>query len=74
MSNIERGRHKILLHTLEAISRALAVELHDLLPPRGRHHSRLEGQLPFDVSRDLKDFILTMEKRLEKEPKGTTTP
>src|SRR5205809_7699659 len=59
MSNIERGRHKILLHTVEDIARALDVELHDLIPPRPRT-SKLQGQVPADVSSHLKDFILEM--------------
>jgi transcriptional regulator with XRE-family HTH domain len=71
MSNIERGRHKILLHTLEAIASALDVDLHDLLPPRRPGVSRLAGQVPSDVSSDLKDFILKMEKSLAKGSKRT---
>jgi transcriptional regulator with XRE-family HTH domain len=69
MSNIERGRHKILLHVLEDIARALAVDLHDLLPPRRPGASKLESQVPSDVSPILKEFILKMEKRLAKDTK-----
>src|SRR3989442_10946289 len=72
MSNIERGRHKILLHTLEDIARVLGVDLHDLLPPRKRETSRLESRVPPDVSANLKEFIMTMGKRLTREPKRTT--
>ncbi len=72
MSNIERGRHKILLHTLEDITRVLNVDLHDLLPPRRRETSKLEAQVPPDVSANLKEFIMTMEKRLTRETKRAT--
>src|SRR5437868_3891193 len=69
VSNIERGRHKILLHALEDIARALLIDLHDLLPPRRKGGSKLEGQVPADTSPHLKEFILGMEKRLIKQPK-----
>ena len=72
VSNIERGRHNVLLHTLEDIGRALGVDPHDLLPSRRQGVSKLEAQVPPDTSPDLKEFIRGMEKRLTRESKRTT--
>ena len=63
MSNIERGRHKILLHKLEDVSRVVGISLHGLIPDRRFEKARLENQLPTNVSSDLRGFISGILKR-----------
>lgn len=63
ITNIERGRQKLLLHTLADIAGALGMEPHDLLPKRAVP-SELERKLPKDVSPRLRNLISKMvEKR-----------
>lgn len=63
ITNIERGRQKLLLHTLSNIAEALGVEIHDLLPRRMPMKSRLETQLPKDTSPGLRKLISKMVEK-----------
>lgn len=64
ITNIERGRQKILLHTLVDIAKALGVDLHSLLPTRGGGMSAtLESHLPKDVSPNLRKLISKMVQK-----------
>jgi transcriptional regulator with XRE-family HTH domain len=60
ITNIERGRQKILLHTLAEIANALGVEAHELLPKRASIPSELDRHLPKDVSPKLRKLISRM--------------
>lgn len=63
ITNIEKGRQKVLLHTLDSIAGALGTGLRDLLPERPSAASKLERQLPKDVSPTLKKLILDMVEK-----------
>lgn len=58
ITNIERGRQKIFLHTLADVADALGVRLQDLVPQQGK--PTLEKQLPKDTSQKVRDLISNM--------------
>jgi DNA-binding XRE family transcriptional regulator len=63
ITNIERGRQKLLLHTLVDIARVLGVEPYSLLPKGGGMSSSIESQLPNDVSPSLRKLISRMVQK-----------
>jgi transcriptional regulator with XRE-family HTH domain len=70
ITNIERGRQKLLLHTLQDIANALGVESQDLLPRRSSSTTSLARQLPSDVPLKVRNLISKMVERQTK-PKHT---
>ncbi len=57
ITNIERGRQKILLHTLSAIAEALGTPLAELLPLIQENRPAMERKLPDDVSPKEREWI-----------------
>jgi transcriptional regulator with XRE-family HTH domain len=57
ITNIERGRQKILLHTLSEIADALGIPLAELLPLTRENRPPLEHKLPEDVSPKEREWI-----------------
>jgi transcriptional regulator with XRE-family HTH domain len=63
VTNIERGRQKILVHTLYAIAETLGVDIHQLVAPGGKMRPHLEHQVPADVSPKVKKLISAMVQK-----------
>lgn len=57
ITNIERGRQKLLLHTVSEIAAILKVPVHDLVPNRSDMKSKIDAQLPSDTSPKLRKLI-----------------
>lgn len=57
ITNIERGRQKLLLHTISEIADILKVSVHDLVPIRSDMKSKIDAQLPSDTSPKLRRLI-----------------
>ena len=59
ITNIEKGRQKLLVHTLYNLANALGVHPEDLLPAERKHHLErtLVERLPKDLSRREKDWV-----------------
>lgn len=68
ITNIERGRQKVLLHTLSEIAVVLDVAIHDLIPAGSSMKSKLEAQLPSDASPKFRRFLSDIV-----EKRGTTS-
>ncbi|SRR6266571_494059 len=64
ITNIERGRQRILCHLLVEISNAVGVEARHLLPSRPKHSSELVEALP--------EYLSAKEKRWIEELVRTT--
>lgn len=58
MVNIERGRHRVQIHVLYDIARALGVEPRDLLPPST--NPEFTAQIPNDFAKQLRPKELAM--------------
>lgn len=56
ITNIEKGRQKILLHTLYDIAMALNVDIRDLLPEQSQHED-IYHQIPKDLTDEEQDWI-----------------
>jgi transcriptional regulator with XRE-family HTH domain len=61
VTNIERGRQKIFLHTLSEMADALGVRVHDLVPEQDK--PTLEKQLPKDTPPRVRELISKMVGR-----------
>jgi len=62
VANIEKGRHRIQIHTLYAIAAALGIEPAELLPPRVARKDKpmpkdLENKLKADEKSSVSDFL-----------------
>jgi DNA-binding XRE family transcriptional regulator len=62
ITNIERGRQKIFLHTLADVADVLGVQLHDLVPQQAK--PTLDKQLPKDTPPKVRELISKMVGRI----------
>jgi transcriptional regulator with XRE-family HTH domain len=57
LTNIEKGRQKLLLHTLTEIASALSVSANDLLPSTVDRFENIQIKLPTSLPDKQKDFV-----------------
>jgi transcriptional regulator with XRE-family HTH domain len=73
VSNIEKGRQQILVHTLYAIAEALGVNVRDLLPESNQGaKKRSRESIPSGLSRNewkhIQPLVSSVRKRRRKSP------